>query len=352
MADQTRIVDVRLHDTSIGIWQDSANDPSFRREVYLPLLALLRRRKWKVAADPRVHKHYPSISKDHRLAERGDMRVEVSVSGRAIQLQFWAETWPIDNPNGRRYDFGKRAKMADLDRVRLDLETRKIMGWLSARATVTISTADRPRGMGPGEITALEYIERSYADSWHSDKTLGRPVCSQPYNAKSGDGDVIEHGERVWFIDGKGRILRGTALYNINNMWWVVTDRYGLSNKGSHEIFVRQPDRLRAKRNDRARRSRLEGELAAAIRRCDFRRAELLKGIIFGADPTYGIWSRKQAAYYRPNRSGYTTDALSAGRYTWEEATDEVRRVPDILSLVMPDGRHIQAEALDRQVAA
>ena len=33
-----------------------------------------------------------------------------------------------------------------------------------------------------------------------------------------------------------------------------------------HEIFVEQPPELRRKRNDRARRSRLEGELAKAIR--------------------------------------------------------------------------------------
>lgn len=347
-----RTVDVRLHDTSIGIWQEDARDPTFRAEIYLPLLNLLRRRKWKVTADPRVHKCYPSISKDHRVASRGDLRIEISISGRAVQLQFWAETWPIDNPNGRRYDFGKREKMVFLDRVRLELETRKILDWLRERATVNVSGGDGRRGAGPGEITALEYVERSWASSWHSDKTLGRPVCSQTYNAKSGDGDLIEHGATVWTTDRKGRICRGTALYNINNMWWVVTDRYGLQNKGSFEIFARQPERLRVKRNERPRRARLEGELAAAIRCCDFRRAELLKNIIFGTAPTYGIWSRKESAYYRPNRSGYTTDALSAGRYTWDEATAEVRRVPDILSLVMPDGRRVESLDLEQAQAA
>lgn len=349
---ERRRLDVNLHDTSIRVWQDDPRDPTFRAEIYLGLLRLLRRRKWRVAADPHTLKHYPSISNDRRLGERGDLRVKIDISGRAIEIEFWAETWPIDNRNGRRYDFDKRSKLNYLDRLRVDLETRKVIAWLERRTEVAVKPRDAVRGVGPNGFTAAEFIARQYVKSWHTDETLGRPVCSYAYNSGSADGGTVEHGATVWFPDPKGRIRRGVAHYNINNMWWVVTDRFGCVNTASFQIFARQPGDLRRKRNEPLRRKRLESELARAIRSSDFRRAELLKHIAFGDGPTYGIWSRKWESYYLPGGSGYTTDSISAGRYTWDEAIREVRRVPHILSLVMPDGRHLEADALDEAQAA
>lgn len=348
----TRALDLRLHDTTIGIWQEDPHDPTFRTEIYEGVLKLLRRRRWKVAADPRVLKHYPSLSKDNRLGSRGDLRVEVHLSGRSLSLEFWAENYPSDHPNGHRYDFDKRLKLDFLDRVRVDLETQKITAWLEARATVTLSDASRERGLGRGKLTALQYVAADYARSSHKDKALGRPVCIQAYNSKSADDGVVEHGATVWFADQKGRLCRGQALYNINSMWWVVTGRFSLENKSSFEIYVRSPADLRRKRNDRARRARLEGQLRAAIRTSDFARAALLKAIAFGDAPIYGIWSRKWESHYATNSSGYTKDGLSAGRYTWAEAVAEVQRVPHILSLVMPDGSHLAADALEHREAA
>lgn len=346
----TRALDINLHDTSVGIWQDDANDPTFRSDIYAGILRLFRRRGWKVAADPRILKHHRCLSPDHRIAARSDMRAEVSFSGRHIEITFWSETWPMVNQNGRRYDFDKRAKLAFLERCRVDAETAKILEWVGSRASVSIKT--RGQKVEPGGLTAMEFVQQRYAEGWHNDKALGRPVCTQIYNSKSCDEGVVEHDSTVWFADRKGRICRGVALYNINNMWWIITGRYGLENKGSHDIYVRQPADLRSKQNATARQKRLEAELAAAIRRCDFKRAELVKTIAFGASPTYGIWSRKWNTYYAANYCGYTGDAVSAGRYTWAEAVAEVRRVPHILSLVMPDGSHLQAEDLDRREAA
>lgn len=347
-----RALDVNLHDAHIGIWQDDARDPTFRAEIYLGCLRLFQRRGWRITADPKILKHYRCLSKDRRLAEKGDLRASIDISGRVVEIEVWAETWPMDNQNGRRHDFNKRERMAFLDRVRLDLETSKIIAWLGPRATVTVKARGRKVGADVGDLTAMDMIAADYAQSWHADKDLGRPVCTQAYNAKSADKGVVEHGATVWFADRKGRICRGTAFYNINNMWWVAANQHSLTNLACHELYVQPPQDLRRKRNDRARRDRLEALLARAIRACDFQRADLLKRIAFGAEATYGIWSRKNDAYYRPNRAGYTGDALSAGRYTWDEAKAEVLRVPHYLSLVMPDGGHLTADQLKMQAAA
>jgi hypothetical protein len=330
-------IDVRIHDAHLGIWQDNANDPTFRGEVFAPLLKAMARRGWKLRADPHILKRYRSLSPSHRIASRGDLRAAIEITGRVVKVEFWAETWPIENPNGRRYDFNKLQRMVYLDRLRVRLEMRRIVAWLASIAPVTVK-ADEPAGLTP-----LQRIECRYAESWHTDKTLGRPRCDYDYNRKSGDGQLLEHGSTIWFADRKGYIDRGTTYYNINNMWWVVAGSE-LLNLSSREIFCQPPADLRTKLNSRQRRERLEAELAKAVRRMDFRRAETLKRIAFWEQPTFLIWARDHSAYYRPNYCGYTTDTISAGRYSRAEAEAEVRRVPHELEAIGADGERIRFE--------
>ncbi|TIL82321.1 MAG: hypothetical protein E5Y76_03960, partial [Mesorhizobium sp.] len=105
--------------------------------------------------------------------------------------------------------------MEYLDRLRFRLEVARITSWLQSIAPVTIKEDE-------ADLTALECIQRRYAESCHTDKILGRPVSQQSYNHTSRDGQKIEHGATVWFVGRDGRIGRGTAYYNINSMWWVV----------------------------------------------------------------------------------------------------------------------------------
>ncbi|GAB4071694.1 hypothetical protein KHC28_00175 [Ancylobacter sonchi] len=331
----TRKLDVRLHDTTIGIWQDDPNDPTFKTEIFAGIRGLLWRRGWTVGEDPACH--YRSLRPSRRLARKGRLIASLQVNGRHIEFECWTETWPKDNPNGHRRDYNKRGRLDYIDRLRLEVEERAIIRWLEARADVTVS---RSRPMpSTGRITALEFIEQGYAESWHSDKKLGRPVPTADYNRKSADGFMLEHGATVWTTDAKGRLIRGTVFYNINNMWWVVAGPHTLLNQGSFEIYVDCPEDVRRKRNGRARRVRLERELASAIRRKDAPRAALLIGILFGDEPIYRIWSRKHGTYYAPNYCGYTSDEVSAGRYTRAEARREVRRVPHHLHAIGPDGQ-------------
>ena len=58
----------------------------------------------------------------------------------------------------------------------------------------------------------------------------------------------------------------------------------------------------------------------------------------------YLVWSNEHHAYWGPNKSGYTTSWLEAGRYTREEAAEccsrrtwEPRRPPPEVMVVAPD---------------
>ena len=332
-----RKLDINIHDSSVGIWQDDPNDPTFRDEIYLGLIKLLKRRGWTVTANPETLKRYRCLSPGHRIARKGNLHATLELSGRHIEFACWTETWAKDNQNGHRYDFNKWERLTFLDRLRLVLERKHMLAWLGERAALAISDKNDLK-VGLSTLTAVQYVEHGYATSWHTDKALGRPVSTASYNITSADGKVIEHGSIVWTIGRKGRIERGVALYNINNMWWVVGGAWTLRNQHTGAIFVDQPPDLRQKRNERERRVRLESELQRAIRAMDFRRAETLRRIIYGDHPVYLIWSRKNDAYYAPQYCGYSSDLARAGRYTRAEAEREVRRVPHHLHAIAPDG--------------
>lgn len=342
----TRKLDINLHDTRIGIWQDDPNDPTFRAEIFEPLTAWMRRRGWRVTADPEALKRHRCISKDYRVAERGDLRAKAECHGRSIEVEFWSEQATQENRNGRRYDFDKRDRAPYLDRLRMDLETRRILAWLGGRAELKVKAPrDQRCGAGSGELPAAEWIERSARESWHFDPELGRARYTNGDQCrKAADGGLLEHGAVAWFIGRKGRVLRGRAFYSLNNRWAIQVGRFGVTFASAFEMFTAPPPDLRRKRNDRKRREQIEREIGRAVRSEDFARAALLKKIAFGSEPVYRIWSRKNDCYYGAQYCGYTADMTFAGRYTREEAEAEVLRVPHILSLVTPDGKHLRAE--------
>lgn len=332
-ADARAPLEIRIHDSSIGIWQDKCPDPSFRTEVYAVLIHDMRARGWSIKQDRRVYQHYRCLSPNHRLGARGSLRCTIELSGRVVKVEFWSTAAPQSNRNGRRYDFDKMTRMHHIDGLRVELEFRRITAWLATLAPVKVSrSAER-------DMPAMHFIEKRYAESWHNDKALGRPHWHSDDQRKSKDGALLEHGQTVWLADYKGRIVRGVAYYNLNNMWWVIAGGQ-LRNEGSHSLYSILPADLRAKQNGRVRRNRLEKELSIAIARMDFQRAHLLKRLLFGDDQTFLIWARDKQAYYRSQYSGYTTDRISAGKYTRAEAEAECRRVPHELEMVCPDGSH------------
>ena len=245
---------VNIHDSHFGIWQDNATDMTFNEEVFQPILKGFRKRGWRITADPQVYRHHRRISKSYRIAAKGQLRAEIKICGRCIELEFWSEAaTPGTNRTGPRYEFDKLKRMPYLDRQRTRLEFRRLLAWLEKLAPVSVSHRDKT-GLSP-----MERIQKDYAESWHTVKELGRPTWSGDYNRKSADGHLLEHGQTVWFRGDCGRYLRGTAYYNINNMWWVIAGG-SLRNKSSSELHANQPANLRSKVQRRTRRDRLEAE--------------------------------------------------------------------------------------------
>jgi hypothetical protein len=324
---------IALHDSSIGIWEENVDEASFKTAVFDPIIRHLRATGWTVGQDPKILKHYRCLRSGHRYARKGALEASLEMSGRHIQFKMFQNVANVSNRHGGKYDFDKLQRMPYLLRMQCLATMRDMVAMLRDAHGYEIDVPSPcVSELGPTGVTAMEYLDDSYARCCHTDKELGRPHYTD-YNRKSADGRLLEHGQTVWVTDRRGRWLRGTAYYNLNNMWWVVLDRYQVRNVSSCEIHTAPPADPRARVMTRDRRARLEDELSRAVRSMDFGRAQTLRKVLFGDQPLFRIWSGKSEAWYRPLASGYSLDAASAGLYTRSEAEAYVRGI-DYLKIV------------------
>lgn len=344
-----RRISLNLTDGHFGIWQDDPNDRSFRDDIYAGLIRFLRKRGWTIGQDPRIRRHYPSLNATHRRARKGPLLGTIEITGRVVKLQVWTESWTKDNPNGHQYDFGKLRRMLPIERRMVTVEHRAIIGWLRERCEIAdITDRDAGKvGKGPGEITAMEWLRREWAEHWHNDKLLGRPKvdyrANGGANGRSADGHLIYQKQLVWFRDGKGRIWRGRAYYASNQTWHVVVNAYDVRGVFTSDIFVERPASIRRIVPARVRRSRLEQELQRAVKAMRYERAAVLRNVLFGGAEPVLIWSRKNSMFYGASCCGYASSPLDAGKYSLAEATREVQRVPHILEIRRLDGSRVAA---------
>ncbi|SDF71972.1 hypothetical protein SAMN05216571_101371 [Onishia taeanensis] len=321
---------VSLHDASLHVWEEPEGpalyewEHQFKKDVFLRMAQQLRRMGWRTEVPAEMIKQYSrSFAENHRYCRKGDLQGFLGLSGRHIEFAMWQDVANGDNPNGGRYDFGKEKRMPYLLWLEMERTRRRLRAYL-CNIFAGYEFNDEPRDgrnakCGTSALTAMEWVEGCWRTSWHFKGDISNYTISD-CNRKSADGKLIEHGQRVYFADRKGRMSTGFAYYNINNMWWVVTGKYGVSNEASFALYVDNPGELRRKRNEGLRRQRLEIELAKAVKAMDFLRAETLKGVLFPADePLYLIWHKGHSAYHRPGACGYTPDPVEAGKFTWEE---------------------------------
>lgn len=341
---------VSFGDASVSVWEESipsansvdgfkkrdAWEAAFKRQVFARIIQTLRRIGWTVAPWVDAEKYKSKgFALSHRTCSKGDLQGELSVSGRAIKFEMWQDVTPLENPSGGRYDFDKEKRMPYVLRLEMERTRRRIRDYLCAVfSDYTFDSKRRTICKRQLQFTAMELIEQHYAESSHFKGDMaaylkGNGYDKLPsYNCTSRDGKPIDHGKRVWFADYDGRIGEGIAYYNINSMWWVVTGRYDRRNISAGDIWAEPPENPRVKRNERQRRKRLEGLLADAVKAMDFDRAKALKGILWPEpEPLFHII--KEGSYFRPNYSGYTNNAVDAGKYTKAELkpyADQIER--------------------------
>lgn len=284
--------DASLHIREEGLtakmsWPErQAWERTFKKQVFARIVQTLNRIGWEcVIPEDMVKQYGRSFAESFRYCVKGDLKADLSVSGRCIELKMFQEVNAPDRPdNEGRYQHDKERHMPYVMRLEMERTRRKIRDYLCNVFTGYLFKADRADGRmsktGPECLTNLEWLEGCYQTSWHFKGDLNTYKISD-YNRESADGQELQHGQRVWFFDWKGRVQTGIAYYNINNMWWVLWGKYGHTNEANFNLFTTQPAELRQKRNEKLREKRLKSLMDKAVADMKFERAALLRDLLY-----------------------------------------------------------------------
>lgn len=330
-----------------GSWEErNAWEQKFKRQVFARVIQQMNRLGWTVGPwDEAEHYKSKSFASNHRTCSKGEhLHALLEISGRCIKLEMWQSSNTPTRPDHQgRFESNKEEVAPYLLRLEMERTRRRIRNYLCGVFTGYAFEEERPgrgsrRSLKPP--TAMEFLAGCYAESWHfkGEWQAYRDAHSSPglvscfnSNRKSADGHLLEHGQRIYFFDRKGRALTGTAYYNINNMWWVVSGKYAVTNEASFELYVDNPGDLRRKRNKKLRRQQLEKQLNKAMATMNFERAARLRDIIYPPnEPIFCLWHREHRAYHCTGFSGYASDQLQAGKFTraelkgWENSINEI----------------------------
>ncbi|MBT2909653.1 hypothetical protein PL84_03535 [Vibrio anguillarum] len=285
---------IRVNDDTGDFKNGFDAEPILKAKIALRLVAYLKSQGWAFhvpyddyawleenSSSRGVKKKGRSkFAEKHRKGIKDGLEVEISANGVGVDIEFWENVvdHTADNSHGGRHIFDKESKMPYRQLCRLRATKLKIINFLTKYHDYILM--DNAHPLFPQRHTGLDLVQKHYDESWHHDgsdiwdKSLQR-ICE--YNARSADGNQIEHGSMVWTRDYKNRWVYGRAMYNINNMWWILSGKWDRYNKANFEIYTSKPADLNVRvSRERATRS-LESKIKSAVDKKDFLLAHRLQ---------------------------------------------------------------------------
>lgn len=234
------------------------------------IFSLLKDYGFFIRHDPKVSS---VIRKDHFVGEKDGLKLKAERFPNGFELMFYQEH-RYTNPNGGAYDFEKEEKMPYLIHLSYLCTKKRIQNFLD--------TVDAKNETDPGLFTkyAEEKVRCDYAKSWYhpqksSDFNLSEldgadyDIPGEPFRTNGFDRDrkTIKNGDMKYFRDHDGYLKRGKVYHNINNMWWVIVDKYTLRNIACFELFDAAEEDFchRRKQPDRKPEERKELESALTL---------------------------------------------------------------------------------------
>lgn len=322
---------------------EKAWESQFKRDVFHRIVQTLNRLGWTCVVPEKDWHGQDQYGIEERMrnmkreCRKGDLNGFLEQSHTHIKFEMFQNVNAPKRPDhGGRYEFDKEAIMPYLLRLEMERTRRKIRDYLcnvfsGYHFDTEWMEKNGRKKVGPGNLTAMDFAMNQIRNSGHYREKLGRASFNGD-GGTSGDGLPIEHGGKAYAIDRAGRIIYGTALYSLNSQWYIITGKYGITYNVWHkQVFVNSPGDVRRKRNADIRRKRLEGQLNKAVAAMNFKRAEVMRDLIFPPnEPIFCLWHREHQAYHCSGFSGYAKDQLQAGKFTraelkgWENATNIV----------------------------
>lgn len=290
---------IRFSDASINIQANTDHIPrgyskqgeefkkNFKQDVFKRVIQQLNRLGWTCKIPKEYIEQYGvSFARSYRECQKGDLYGELEFHAYHISFQMWQD---VNVPREKRSDgkgqylFDKEKYMPYLLLLEMKRTRNRLAAYLGNVCNFTLDSCWNYHWehIGPCGITALEKIQYDYKSCWHYKPELGyRGGSEYEYNSMSAEKQRLQHGMPVWFYDWKGRLNKGTAYYNINNMWWVISGKYGIRNICCCELYINLPINSRNKNNGSLREKTLKQKLTDAVNAQNFEHAIVLRDLI------------------------------------------------------------------------
>ncbi|MBP2635024.1 MAG: hypothetical protein H6Q72_931 [Firmicutes bacterium] len=214
------------------------------------LINFMKDRGFDIQHDVSVAK---CIRKDHWVGRKGELRFVLNRYPRGFSFEFYQEI-VTENRHGGRYDFDKYQKCPYLIKLSWINETNKIAAFLDSLG-ITNNSKQR-------YVRATDKIKSNFVDSWHHPQKdvnfdlqeLHGTTCEGTYNNTDRDKKTIYNGQIKYYRGYNGRLMRGTVYHNINNMWWVIINKFEYHNIADFELFDPTEEDLNIRRKVKDRK--------------------------------------------------------------------------------------------------
>lgn len=225
-----------VHDTTFTFVNKASDIHHYR--IFYRILNRLADDGFEVANDELISE---IIRKDYFVGHRGNLQFKANKYPTGFKIIFYQEI-SHENPNGGFYDFNKLEKMPYLIRLQYTKYMNKIVQFVASNYDVENTTKKNYK-------MAEDKIKADYVTSWHHQQTnmnfnLSNLDGQMPdkHNSLDRDKKIIRNGDIKYFRNYDGRIYRGKVYHNINNMWWVILNKYEITNCACFELFDLTPE--------------------------------------------------------------------------------------------------------------
>lgn len=233
-----------MSETNFSIWDTTISTRGkemFTFPVLKNIFKMLECRGWEIQTDQRIQKDYgKSFAKDYWEGKKGNLLFKANRYPAGMKLEFYQEV-NIKHRKSGYYDFDKLKMMPYLIRCQFLIEARYIKNVL-----IKEGFKDETK---PTFKYAFDEVMYRIKDCWHYKAGKELPEYEfASYNATDKDDKQLSNGQIKYFRDRRGRLQRGTVYHNINNMWWVVLNKFEFTNVAAFELFDITQEQLSKRR--------------------------------------------------------------------------------------------------------
>lgn len=201
---------------------------------------------YTVTKDPDIEKNYKILSKDHRYGINGKLEFKSERYPHGFNINFFQNV-VFENQCGGEYDSQKIKLMPYLIKLVMYKTMNNLERWFNDKGIVVV--VDKKHKY------AEDFIKNDFVKSFHhpqKDMNFNLSYLDgstyEEYNSRDRDKKIIKDGDIKYFRSYDGRLRRGRVYHNINNMWWVILNKYEVANQADFELFDATEDDYKERR--------------------------------------------------------------------------------------------------------